>query len=78
MYYSHIIWGMVVISSIAHYSQSMVTDKKKPRKTIEIVRAQVSCERASILTAQLQRDQAHLVASFFATEDNLAQLRPRL
>lgn len=59
-------------------SQSMVTERKKQKTIIEIVRVPVVCNRSSETVRQFQNDQAELMASFLEKNDLLAVLRSRL
>lgn len=77
MHYSHLLMGVVVISSISVSVQSMICHKKKQKKTVEIVNAPIACER-KVAVRQFQNNQAELLASFFENNDAFALLRPRL
>jgi hypothetical protein len=77
MHYSHFFMGVIVISSMT-ISQSMVTERKKQKTIIEIVRVPVVCNRPSETVRQFQSDQAELMASFLGKNDLLVVLRSRL
>lgn len=76
MHYSHIVMGAVVISAIS--TRGMTVEKKKPRKTVQVLSAPVACDRPSLQMRQLQNDRVELVAAFFEKIDPLSLLRPRL
>jgi hypothetical protein len=77
MNWPHLLMGVVVISSISVSVQSMISDKKKQKRTIEIVNAPIACER-KVAVRPFQNNQAELVASYFEKSDAFALLRPRL
>lgn len=78
MHYFHFLMGVIVISSIFIPLQSMDMNKKKPKKIIESVNAQISCDRRSNIAAQFQKEQAELIEAFFTKNDVFAHLKPRL
>jgi hypothetical protein len=77
MYYSHVLMGVVVISSISVSVHGMISDKKKQKRTIEIVNAPIACERKGAMRP-FQNNQAELLVSFFEKSDAFALLKPRL
>jgi hypothetical protein len=78
MQYSHLLMGVIVISSNSVFLSAMSVQKKKQKAIVEIVRVPVTVNESQLAGRQLRDDQKHLLAFLVENNDQFALLRPRL